>query len=104
MEDYKILISKPAELDLQKIYNYISFELKEINIAKQLILKLKEEIFSLKQMPERMPLVFDERLKRQGIRKLLVDNNLIFYAIDKKMKTVYIVRVLYGKRDWNNIL
>ncbi|RAV15535.1 type II toxin-antitoxin system RelE/ParE family toxin [Paenibacillus contaminans] len=52
----------------------------------------------------RSSLVRDERLARQGIRGLLVDSYIVFYTVSEKEKTVTIIRILYGKRNWNSLL
>ncbi|SPF46518.1 Addiction module toxin, RelE/StbE family (fragment) [Candidatus Desulfosporosinus infrequens] len=66
--------------------------------------KISDEALSLEEMPQRNALVADERLSTAGIRKLLVDNYIIFYVISEKEKTVMIIRILYGRRDWLTLL
>ena len=39
-----------------------------------------------------------------GIRFTLVKNYIAFYVVSEENHTIYIVRFLYGKRDWINIL
>ncbi len=55
-------------------------------------------------MPQRNALVADKRLSTLEIRKLLVDNYIIFYVISEKEKTVMVIRILYGRRDWLTLL
>lgn len=50
------------------------------------------------------PLVEDELLKRMGLRRAYFDNYNIFYYYDVEEDVVYIIRVLYNKADWQNIL
>ena len=38
------------------------------------------------------------------IRSIPVKNYLIFYLIDDATKTVNVLRVLYSRRDWTNLL
>ena len=54
--------------------------------------------------PEGHPLVGDELLGRMGIRITYFDNYNIFYYYDMQNDVVYIIRVLYNKADWQNIL
>jgi len=35
---------------------------------------------------------------------IVVDNYIVFYIIDEERKTVTIVRILYTRRDWENLL
>ncbi len=104
MKKYSIMITEPAEADLLEIADYIANELKEPSAAQQLMARLVESIFVLEQLPFRYALVSDERLAYQGIRKLAVENYLVFYIVSEKNKLVTIIRILYGKREWNNLL
>lgn len=104
MKGYEVLLTEPAAEDLEDIARYISIELKDSVAALKLIQKIRKAVMSLVQMPTRNRLVADERLAEQGIRKLAVDNYLLFYVISEKDQTVTVVRILYGRRDWLNLL
>lgn len=104
MSRYIIEITEPAENDLFEIGYYIAKELLDPDIAKKVIDKIGETIIKLEEMPLRNALVADERLALQGIRKIIIDNYLVFYIVTEEMKTVTIVRILYGRRDWINLL
>jgi len=104
VKKFSIMITAPAEADLLEIADYIAHELKEPAAAQHLMAKLAEAILELEQLPFRYALVSDERLAYQGIRKLVVDNYLVFYIVSENNKLVTIVRVVYGKREWNNLL
>jgi len=102
--NYNIVITEPAERDLQGIAEYIANELLEPTTARKMVTKIAEAVFQLEQMPFRNSLVRDERLARQGIRCLLADSYIVFYTVSEKEKTVTIIRILYGKRNWNSLL
>jgi len=104
MASFDIQISRPAEKDLMDIKNYISKELAQPETAQKFLAKLSQKINNLEKMPFRNPVVKDERLSRLGIRKLLVDNFLVFYFVNEEQKTVFIVRVLYNKRRWESLI
>ncbi|NMM65082.1 type II toxin-antitoxin system RelE/ParE family toxin [Clostridium sp. P21] len=104
MSTYNIQITEPAEEDLYEIGVYISKELLEPETAKKVISKIAKEINSLADMPLRNALVVDERLAYNGIRKIIVNNYIIFYVVNDESKTVTIIRVLYSRRDWLNLL
>lgn len=101
---YRVMITKPAELDLKGIADYISKEIREPATAQQVVNAIGESVFALEQLPLRNPLVRDERLASQGIRMMIAEGYIIFYFVDDKVKTVNVVRILYGKREWMNIL
>ncbi len=55
-------------------------------------------------MPKRQNLVKDEVLSSRGIRRLLVDNYMIFYVVDDSKKKVTVIRILYFRRDWESLI
>ena len=104
MSTYDIQITESAEKDLHEIGSYISKELLEPTTAKKMISKIAKGINSLEDMPLRNAVVADEKLAYKGIRKIMVDNYIIFYIVTEENKTVTILRILYGRRDWMNLL
>lgn len=40
----------------------------------------------------------------KGYRKLIIDNYILFYLVDEENKQVTIMRVLYGKQKYENLL
>lgn len=104
MSSYHIQITESAEKDLYEIGIYISKKLLEPITARRLISRIAKGINSLEDMPLRNPLVADERLAYKGIRKIMVDNYIIFYKITEETKTVTILRILYERRHWMNLL
>ena len=104
MSAYDIQITEPAEKDLYEIGIYISKELLEPMTAKKVISKIAKVINSLEDMPLRNAVVTDERLAYRGIRKVNVDNYIVFYIAQEENKTVTILRILYGKREWMNLI
>jgi addiction module RelE/StbE family toxin len=104
MSRYKIEIAEPAENDLYELSNYIAKELLEPDIALRLVDKIGYEIIKLEDMPLRNGLVIDERLAFQGIRRIIVDNYTVFYVVEEEYEIVTIIRILYSRRDWINLL
>ena len=45
------------------------------------------------------PLSRDERLNAEGYRAVIIRNYMLFYVVDEADMVVYIVRIVYGKRD-----
>ena len=98
---YKIIVTAPAQKDLQNAVSYISNELKNKQAAFNLIDLVEETVKSLTDMPERYAVVDDEILSREGFRFI---HYLLFYVVRKENQTVVIQRFLYARRDWMNIL
>lgn len=104
MKQYKILMTGPAVDDLQSMTRYIADELHEPATAKKLVGKIREAVMSLAGMPTRHAVVVDERLATLGIRKLIVENYIVFYVISEKDETVSVIRILHGRRDWEHLI
>ncbi|MDO9535742.1 MAG: type II toxin-antitoxin system RelE/ParE family toxin [Bacillota bacterium] len=104
MKRYEVFMTEPAVDDLQEITRYISKELKEPAIAQKLVAKIKDAVMGLAEVSSRHALMFDERLAAQGIRKLPLENYIVFYVISEKNMAVTVVRILYGRRDWEHLL
>lgn len=104
MARYRVDISEPAENDLKDIVRYIASQLSAPISALRMMELLEEAMADLSDMPQRCPLVADERLAQMGYRKLTVRNYLVFFSIDEKNKVVDVERILYGRRDWIRIV
>ena len=104
MMKYRIEIGAQAQSDITDIMRYIGQVLLEPRTAGNLYRLLKEEILSLKQMPERYPYEDDDRLRALGIRKLLVKNYQVLYFVDTERQLVQVARVVYAGRDISRLL
>ena len=104
MIKYRVEIGIQAQTDITDIVRYIGQVLLESRTAGNLYRLLKEEILSLKQMPERYPYEDDERLRALGIRKLLVKNYKVLYFVDSEQQLVQIARVFYAGRDISRLM
>ncbi len=102
MKKYNIEYSMESKQDLIDIKRYIKYNLQEPNTAQKLITKIKREIDSLKDNPEMYSVIDDDIIKRFKIRKLVVDNYIVFYRINDE--NIQIVRVMYGRRNWITLL
>lgn len=100
----KVVFTEPAEYDLLDIEHYIFFNLCNPDAAQRISDGILNAAYKLSEYPEGHPLVEDELLKRIGLRMTYFDNYNIFYHYDNKDDIVYIIRVLYRKSDWRNIL
>ena len=101
---YNLHMTKKAEDDLNEAADYLEFTLLNPQAADDLVDKADQELSSLIEMPPIHRLVDDPFLKVLGIRFILVNNYMAFFLINEEEKTVYIIRFLYGKRNWIQIL
>ena len=102
MKKYNIEYSKEAKEDLIGIKQYIKYNLQEPETANKLISKIRKSIKTLKENPEIYTIIDDDIIRKLEIRKLIVDNYIVFYRI--KNDTIEIVRIMYGRRNWINLL
>lgn len=99
-----VVFTEPAEYDLLDIEYYIFVDLGNPQAAQRISDGILDAAGKLAEYPERHPLVGEELLGRMGIRITYFDNYNIFYYYDMQNDVVYIIRVLYNKADWQNIL
>ena len=104
MDEYKVMISEAADADIEEIADYIAVNLQEPAIALKQIGRIKDAMMSLRTMPERHGVVSDKYLSSKGVRLLPADNYLVFYTVNKTAAAISIVRVLYGRREWEALL
>ena len=98
-EKYQIIYSPQALDDLKGIYAYIAFSLNTAATARKQVGRIRSEISSLSTMPERYALVQWEPWYEMGLRKMTVNNFVVFYLVEKEERTVTVVRILYGGMD-----
>lgn len=84
MDSYEILMTQDATLSYIRV--------------------IRKEIESLSIMPARYKTLDDEPWRSRGIRKIIVKNFFIYYRIDEDTKRVYILNIIYAKRDQLNML
>ncbi len=102
MKKYNIEYSKEAKEDLIGIKQYIKYNLQEPETANNLISKIRKSIETLKENPEIYTILDDDTIRKLEIRKLIIDNYIVFYRI--KNDIIEIVRIMYGRRNWINLL
>lgn len=101
---YKIIVTYPAQKDLQNAISYISNELKNKEAAFNLLDLVEETVKSLTDMPEKYAVIDDEFLSREDFRFIPIKNYLLLYSVRKETQMVVVQCFLYVRRDWMNIL
>jgi len=101
---YRLRFSKLYGKDVDSCYNYIKDKLEAPMAADNLIKAILEKLNIIKENPEFRPLVQDKYLASLGYRAINVKNYTLFYIISGDDKYVNVVRFLYKKRNWTDIL
>lgn len=99
---YKVVLTAKAKKELEDIYDYISNSLMADKAAINFMDKIHNSIIRLEKMPESCSLIEQYKEKKYQYRKLIINNYVAIYRIDKQKKIVYIVRIVYGGRNYLN--
>lgn len=99
MDTYEIIMTPDATIDLIELRNYIADVLFAPDTALNYIRRIRRKINTLDQPPHRAAPVSNEPWRSHGIRKITADNFYIYFRIDENSKRVYILNIIYSKRD-----
>lgn len=100
--DNKIHYSPKSLSDLDEIFDYIAFELKEIIAADNTVNGIIDSINILKQFAESGSILYLPTGEVTIYRYVISSNYLSFYHLSEN--EIYIDRIIYGKRDYIKIL
>lgn len=101
---YKLVVSKPAEKDLADILQYISKDLSAPKAASDFLDEVLKCYDNVAANPLMYALCDNDRLKNKKYRKAIIKNYIMFYRVDEENSMVYIMRFIYGRRDYINLL
>ena len=101
-DNYKVIFTENAEIELENIYEYISNTLLSESSAKELMNKIEESTLRLEIFPESCSMAEGYIINGVQYRKLIVENYILLYHVDKANKQVNIIHVFYGRRNYLN--
>ena len=101
---YSYRFTEKAEQDLDEILRYISMDLVNPTAAQNLAGKIFDKIDMIRVFPDSGEAVENEFIADKTVRKLLVDNYIIYYKPHYEAKVISVIRIVYGKRDSSEIL
>ena len=97
-------LTKKAESDLDGIVSYIAVELANPQAASVFVDNVQDNIEEARVFPESGSLVHNEFLQVGNVRKKLVGNYIMYYLPDTGEEIIYVLRIVYGKRNMDEIL
>lgn len=97
-------LTKRAESDLDGIVLYITVDLANPQAASDFVDKLQNTIEEARAFLESGSFVHNEFLQIENVRKKLVGNYIVYYLLDIGENIIYILRIVYGKRNLDEIL
>ena len=101
---YGYVLTEIAEADIDETFEYIAEELSNPDAPSGFADELEKKIDEICKTPNSGRLVENEHLKRNDVRRFLVDNYICYYIVDDEERNIVILRLVYGKRDQDKIL
>ena len=104
MNSYEIIVTPDAEADLYEIKNYIAETLLVPDVALNYIRVIRKEMEKLSYMADSIAPEEREPWHSRGVRKISAKNFYIYYRPDIVSGRVYVLNVIYAKRDQLKVL
>lgn len=101
---YKLEYLPVARKDMLEIVQYISQKLQNPDAANRLAVELVNAAEGMLKFPYSTRVYQPIRSLKHEYRKILVQNYLMFYWVDEEKKLVTVARVVYAKRDYDQLL
>ena len=99
---FNLKIFPSARIDMEQIFEYISVDLSNPSAALKQINDFEKAFDTVCVFPESCPLINNEYVKDKSLRKLIVNNYIVFYRI--KDHEIQVIRVIYGMRNYEEFL
>jgi plasmid stabilization system protein ParE len=99
---YKLFFTKNFKDDVKQSVNYIKHTLQAPVAAERLKAEIKRTYKIIKDTPFIYPATPNDYLASMGFRFAMVKNYMLFYVVEEKQ--VNIIRFIYGRRDWADLL
>lgn len=97
-------LTEKAKADLDQILSYIAVELSNPTAVACFAGSLQAAITEARSFPESGPLVDNEFLSNDAVRKKIFGNYLMYYLPDFATRTIFVLRIVYGRRSMDEIL
>ena len=101
---YDYFFTEKAENDLDGIIKYISVDLANRSAAQNFFVNVFENIETICAYPETGRLISNEYVADKSVRRVLIDNYVMYYKTDEENKRIFIVRIIYGRRNLTEII
>lgn len=101
---YKLEYLPLSRRDMTEVVRYVSRELGNPMAARRLAQELIEAGDRILDFPYANPVYIPIRPLKREYRRIRVHNYIMFYWVDEEKKLVTIARVIYGNRDYEQLL
>ncbi len=101
---FSFRLTSTARNDLDDIVAYISLILSNPQAATNFLNKFQNAVNEVCCFVESGPIVDNEFLIGSNVRKKLVGNYIMYYLFNIEQKMIYVVRIVYSKRNIDDII
>ena len=101
---YSKVYSISSRNDVKQAIEYLKLTLKTPGAANNLYNLVESTAKKLQTFPYKHPEIDDPLLASYHIRYIPIKKYLLFYTVVEATKTIYIIRFLYSRRNWQHIL
>lgn len=101
---YSYKFTEKAERDLDSTLSHIKFDLKNPSAAAAFGKKVFDAVDNIREFPLSGMIVENDFLSNKDVRRVIVDNYVMYYTANDDEKTIYIIGIVYGKRNLEDIL
>lgn len=98
MDEYELIVNQKANDSINEIYRYIAYSLHDACAARRIVDRIMRAISKLNYAPNRGRLI-GKSDRGDEIRIIGVKNFVIQFAVDDTKRIVYILDVMYGRRN-----
>lgn len=101
---YKLIITKGAQNELERIADYISESLCNPIAAIDFLEQVDKCYTTLSDSPLIYQVCDNIGMKYKEYRKVVINNYVLVYRVDIDANTVYVLHFFYGRRDYLNLI
>lgn len=100
--DYKVVVTKDAEGDLDRFIRYLIFEKKNLQAAENVLNDYDATVESLKHVAGSLKLCDNPRLQQLKYRRINFLNHRYFMLYRIESNVVYVDGIFHGLQDYEN--
>lgn len=101
---FQYRLTLKAKTDLDHIASYIAVNLSTPQVASKFIDHLYNAIENVCSFPENGTIIDDTYISNEKVRMKIIDHYNMYYFSHLEPKTIYVLRILYNKRNISDML
>lgn len=102
---YSLIIAEDAHYEIESIIDYLVNKLSNPQAAVSFMNKLDDYYNTIADNPFLYQICENISTKDREYRKVVIKNDYIMiYRVDKELNTVYVMHIIYGRRNYYEFL